>query len=199
MTSYFHVMGHMARDWREDNVTASRGVRVAWLAGCFVAGMVGPARWGAKLAFRTEIWPPIITTTGLRCELLQSADLKQMYAQSEWFNQIKVRLLLLLVLRFAFFACNILESWAVFKRRRRRFNVRCIMNAVNILPLWLLYTNWSVASLLVNYYVRSLRENYREYLYLSICVRVLQNSDVRQMYLNAQSEWLNHISVSITL
>ena len=26
---------------------------------------------------------------------------------------------------------------------------------------------------------------------------VLQNSDVRQMYLNAQSEWLNHISVSI--
>ena len=25
---------------------------------------------------------------------------------------------------------------------------------------------------------------------------VLQNSDVRQMYLNAQSEWLNHISVS---
>ena len=32
------------------------------------------------------------------------------------------------------------------------------------------------------------------------CIRaVLQNSDVRQMYLNAQSEWLNHISVSTTL
>jgi len=32
---------------------------------------------------------------------------------------------------------------------------------------------------------------------MSILV-LLQNSDVRQMYLNAQSEWLNHISVSIT-
>jgi len=68
-----------------------------------------------------------------------------------------------------------------------------IVYIVNILRIGSLHSAYIVIFALINVYVCCW---YSGFWWVRV---LLQNSDVRQMYLNAQSEWLNHISVSIYL